>query len=242
MTTINIIIPTFNEEENILPLLKKIIFFLPRAKICVVDDSKNNNIEKILIKNNLNKVLYLRRINKKGRGSAVIFGFKKLFRKNKKQIFIEMDADFSHRPSELKKNLKLFIKNESDLLIASRYINKSKILNWSFSRKILSKLSNFLASKVLDINVTDYTDGFRIYSDNAIKLIIKKCGRIGDGFIVLSEILMVIKVNKLKINETHSIFVNRVRGESSVSLKLILQSLFGLFKLYAIKKKYKLTK
>ena len=236
MTTINIIIPTFNEEENILLLLKRIIFFLPRAKICVVDDSKNNNIEKILLKNKLKKVLYLRRINKKGRGSAVIFGFKKLFKKNKKQIFIEMDADFSHRPSELRKNLKLFIKNESDLLIASRYINKSKIINWSFSRKILSKLSNFLAGMVLDINVTDYTNGFRIYSDDAIKLIIKKCGRIGDGFIVLSEILMVIKVNKLKINETHSIFVNRVRGESSVSFKLILQSLFGLFKLYAIKK------
>ena len=242
MNNVNIIIPTYNEDENILSLLKKIKFFLPNALICIIDDSKNNNIEKILLKHNISKVLYFRRTNKKGRGSAIIFGFKKLFKKNKKQIFIEMDADFSHRPSELKKNIKFFIKKKSDLLISSRYLKKSKIINWSFSRKILSKLSNILARKFLNINVSDYTNGFRIYSNNAIELIIKKCGRIGDGFIVLSEILIVVSVNKLKIDETHSIFVNRVRGESSVSLKLILQSLFGLLKLYTIKKKYKLTK
>jgi dolichol-phosphate mannosyltransferase len=242
MKKINIIIPTYNEDRNILSLIKKIKVHVPHAHVCIVDDSKNNNIEKILNKNNLHKVLYVHRKNKRGRGSAVILGFKKLFKDNKNQIFIEMDADFSHRPSELKKNIRLFTNNQSDLLIASRYLKKSKILNWSFSRKILSKLSNILAKKVLRVDVTDYTNGFRIYSNNAIKLIINKCGNIGDGFIVLSEILVVININKLKINETHSIFVNRVRGESSVNLKLILQSLFGLLKLFTIKKKYKQSK
>ena len=137
----------------------KIKKYLPNAKICIVDDTKKNIIGTILKKNNLHKIIYFHR-KKKGRGSAVIFGLKKLFNKNINQIFIEMDADFSHRPSELKKNIRLFKKNKSDLLIASRYLKKSKILNWSLSRKILSKLSNILAKTILKINISDYTNGF----------------------------------------------------------------------------------
>tara|TARA_B100000787_G_C16146643_1_gene274565 strand:- start:221 stop:949 length:729 start_codon:yes stop_codon:yes gene_type:complete len=242
MSKINIIIPTYNEDENILALIKEIRKYVPDGKICIVDDSKIDTINKILKKNNIRNIIYFHRKNKKGRGSAVIFGFKKLFNKDNNQIFIEMDADFSHRPSELKRNIKLFKKNKSDLLISSRYLKNSKILNWSISRKILSKFSNILAKFILKINITDYTNGFRIYSNNSINLIIKKCGNIGDGFIVLSEILTVIHINNLRINETHSIFLNRVRGESSVNIKLILQSLMGLLKLFVIKKKYNLSK
>lgn len=150
-----------------------------------------------------------------------------------------MDADFSHNPSELKRNIRLFKNKQSDLLIASRYLPKSKIYHWSLFRRIFSKLSNVLAKFILKINVTDYTNGFRIYSKEATKLIVKKCGKIGDGFIVLSEILLILDVNKFKINEISSIFVNRVRGESSVNLKLIVQSFLGLLKLFLIKKKYK---
>ena len=242
MSNISIIIPTYNEDENILALIKEVRKYVPDSKICIVDDSKIDTINKILKKGNIRNIIYFHRKNKKGRGSAVIFGFKKLFNKNNNQIFIEMDADFSHRPSELKRNIKLFKKNKSDLLISSRYLKNSKILNWSMSRKILSKFSNILAKFILNINITDYTNGFRIYSNNSINLIIKKCGHIGDGFIVLSEILMIIDVNNLRIDETDSVFINRVRGESSVNIKLIFQSLLGLLKLYIIKKKYKTSK
>ena len=238
MREINIIIPTYNEELNIVYLIHKIKKFVPEAKICIVDDSKINNVKKILVKNKLNKIIYYHRKNKKGRGSAVIYGFKKLLDKKKNQIFIEMDADFSHRPSELRKNINIFKKNNSDLLIASRYLKESKIINWSVSRQILSKLSNILAKLILKVNVSDYTNGFRIYSSRATNLIIKKCGKIGDGFIILSEILLVIDKNKLQINETKTIFINRVRGESSVNLNLILASFFGLLKLLLIKRKY----
>ena len=150
-----------------------------------------------------------------------------------------MDADFSHNPLELIRNIKLFKKMKSDLLIASRYLPKSKIYNWALSRRVFSKLSNILAKFILKIEVTDYTNGFRIYSKEATKLIVKKCGRIGDGFIVLSEILLILNINSFKINEVSSIFVNRIRGESSVNLKLIIQSFIGLIKLFFIKKNYK---
>ena len=138
-----------------------------------------------------------------------------------------------------KKNIKLFKNQKSDLLISSRYLPKSKIFHWSLSRRIFSKLSNILARIILNIKVSDYTNGFRIYSKNATKLIVKKCGKIGDGFIVLSEILLILDINKFKINEVSSIFINRVRGESSVNLKLIIQSFMGLIKLFFIKRNYK---
>jgi dolichol-phosphate mannosyltransferase len=240
MPEINIIIPTYNEENNISKLLKLIIKKLPNCKITIVDDSKNNNIGIILKKEKFrNDIKYIHRKNSKGRGSAVLFGFKKRLKKNTQQIFIEMDADFSHNPSELKKNIKLFINKKSDLLIASRYLPNSKIFNWSLSRRIFSKLSNILAKTILKINITDYTNGFRIYSKEATKLIVKKCGKIGDGFIVLSEILLILNINKFKIDEVSSVFINRIRGESSVNFKLIVQSLLGLIKLFFIKKNYR---
>ena len=146
-----------------------------------------------------------------------------------------MDADFSHNPAELKEKINFFIKKDLDLLIASRYLKKSKIINWSIQRLVFSKLSNLLASFLLNVGVTDYANGYRLYSRRSVELIIKKCGKIGDGFIVLSEILLTIKLKKFKINELPTIFVNRKRGESSVNLKLVLQSLIGIIKLYFIK-------
>lgn len=240
MISINIIIPTFNEDENIISLLKDIKKNIPTASISIVDDSKNNNMKKILKKNNFDKkIKYFHRINSRGRGSAVLYGFKQLLKKKSNQIFIEMDADFSHKPSELKQNIRLFKKKKFDLLIASRYLPKSRIVNWSLSRKIFSKLSNKLAKAILNIDVKDYTNGFRIYSKKATYLITKKCGKIGDGFIVLSEILLILNINKFKIHEVSTVFVNRKRGESSVNLRLVLQSFIGLIKLFLIKKNYK---
>ena len=240
MSKINIIIPTYNEQKNIKKLVLEIFKILPNCTIVIVDDSKHKKVglalENVSKQNNLK---YIHRKNSRGRGSAVLYGLKNQLTKNSQQIFIEMDADFSHNPSELKRNIKKFIKTKSDLLIASRYLPKSKILNWTLFRSLFSKLSNFLASLLLNIGVSDYTNGYRIYSKNSVKLIIDKCGQIGDGFIVLSEILLVINQNKLKITEIDTIFVNRKRGESSVNLKLIFQSFFGLVKLYFIKKNMK---
>ena len=148
-----------------------------------------------------------------------------------------MDADFSHDPAELKRNINFFFNNSLDLLIGSRYLKRSKIINWSLSRRIFSFLANFLARNLLQIPITDFTNGFRIYSRRSAKKIINNCGKIGDGFIVLSEVLVVLYLNDFKINEIHSKFVNRVRGESSVGFKLILQSFVGLIKIYLKKRK-----
>jgi len=103
-------------------------------------------------------------------------------------------------------------------------------------RRIFSILSNMLARLFLKINIRDFTNGFRFYSIRSAKKIVKNCGNIGDGFIILSEIIVVINNNNFKIKEQSTTFINRKRGESSVNLRLILQSLFGLIKLTFIKK------
>ena len=234
MKKIIIVIPTYNEHENIFKLVKKILKILPKAIIYIVDDTK---YEKFPIKFKEKRIKYFLRINCKGRGSAVLFGLKKALKDKTSYLFLEMDADFSHNPNEIIKNIKIFKKKNLDLLIASRYLPQSKIINWGISRRLLSKLSNFLAKLILNVGLTDHTNGFRIYSRRSVELIVKKCGKIGSGFIILSEILLTIKSKKFTIGETPTIFLNRKRGESSVNTKLIIESLIGLIKLYFIKKR-----
>ena len=235
---IAIIIPTYNEEKNIEKLIKKIRYSIGNVLIVVVDDSNNDKILNIIKKKKLN-ITYFNRGKKLGRGSAVIFGLKKILNKKKIKAFIEMDADFSHDPSELKRNIKYFFDGSLDLLIGSRYLKESKIINWGLSRRIFSYLANFSARNLLQIPIQDFTNGYRIYSRRSVKKIVKNCGKIGDGFIILSEILVELYLNNYKIDEIHSKFVNRTRGESSVNLKLILEAFFGLIKIYIKKRKLK---
>ena len=235
MNNIGIIIPTYNEEENIGKLVESIKSFVPNSEIFIVDDSINDLSKRIL--ENKSFVHYFRRGQKLGRGTAVIFGLNEALKNKSIDTFIEMDADFSHNPNELKEKIMYFKKHKIDMLIASRYTKSSKIMNWSVFRRVFSLLSNFLARLLLKIPCTDYTNGFRFYSKRAAKKVVNECGKIGGGFIVLSEILVVMHSNNFKIDELSTIFVNRKRGESSVSLKLIISSLLGLIKLYFLKKK-----
>ena len=232
MSNIAIVIPTYKEKDNIFKLTNKILKLHPKTRIYVVDDTKDENLKKYF---KSKKIKYFLRKKQKGRGSAVLYGLKKSLKNTTSKIFIEMDADFSHDPKELKSKILFFKKRNLDLLISSRYLKKSKIINWSLQRLLFSKLSNLLARYLLNVGVTDYTNGYRVYSRRSVKLITKKCGKIGDGFIVLSEILLMIKLNNFKIHEVPTIFVNRKRGQSSVNFKLIIQSLIGLIKLYFIK-------
>jgi dolichol-phosphate mannosyltransferase len=231
---IAVIIPALNESENLFKLTTLIKKYI-NSKIIIVDDSISDETEKV-IKKKVN-CYYFRRNKKLGRGSAVLYGIKKALKLKEINLFIEMDADLSHSPQELKRNLNYFINNNLDLLISSRYLKGSKIINWPVSRKIFSHASNLLARFLLSIPITDYTNGFRIYSRRAAKIVIKKSGKIGGGFIILSEILLIIYNQNFKIGEINSKFVNRVRGESSVNVKLIIESFFGLIKLYLLKKK-----
>jgi len=229
-SNITIIIPAYNESDNIKNLIKKIRQNV-KSQIIVVDDS-NDNLTKNILKKIKTNIIYIKRNKKLGRGSAVLEGLKNALKKKEVEIFIEMDADLSHPPSELRRNIKFFNDKNLDLLIGSRYLERSQIINWPVSRRIFSKLANYLARFLLKIPCSDYTNGYRIYSRRAAKKIVEKCGKIGDGFIILSEILLVLYKNNFKIGEIKTKFVNRSRGESSANLKLIIASLIGLVKIF----------
>lgn len=230
--SIGIVIPCYNEEKNIFKLIKQLKKKIKKdCKIIVIDDSKKN------LKIKIRKILYIHRKKKMGRGSAVLQGLKILLNKKKIKYFIEMDADFSHSPNEINNNLKYFDKKKLDLLISSRYLKKSKILNWSITRRILSKLSNILIRFLLKIPVNDFSNGFRVYSRRAVNKIVQKCGRTDSNFIILSEIIMFLYYSNFKISEIKTTFRNRVRGESSVNLCLILKSLYNLFEIFYLNKK-----
>jgi len=163
------------------------------------------------------------------------FAFKNLSFK----YLIEMDADLSHEPNEIISNLNYFLNEDIDLLISSRYLMKSKIINWPLQRKLLSFFANNLAKNILKVPITDYTNGFRIYSNKAAKHVTTNCGKVGDGFIILSEILVQLYYNNFNVKEIESTFVNRTRGESSVTFREIFKSLVGLYKIYKLKNKLK---
>lgn len=237
MAKFSIIIPAYNEHKNLKKISKILInTYKDLESLYIIDDSKTISLDKKFLKK-YKKIKYIHRKKKLGRGSAVLFGLKKAKSKNV-SIYLEMDADFSHPPKQISSLVNFFIKKDLDLLIASRYLKKSKIINWSINRIIFSFLANKLAQFLLKVPVSDYTNGFRIYSLRATNLITKKCGKIGDGFIVLSEILMWIHRMNYKISEKETTFINRVRGESSVGLKEISKSLIGLLKIFIISKFY----
>ena len=226
---ISIIIPIYNEEENIIRLIERIFKIPLKTNIIIVDDSKKPLLKLRKIK----KVQYIFRGKKLGRGSAVLIGIKKALMKKKNKIIIEMDADFSHRPQEIRANIKYFINKRLNFLIASRYLKNSKIINWPMSRHLLSKFSNLLARILLNIPIKDYTNGFRFYDRSAARHIVQKCSKSkSNGFILLSEIAMELYIDKFKIDERPTIFFNRTRGESKASLNEILSSFFGLLRLF----------
>jgi len=170
MKSVGIIIPAYNEKENILKLVQSIRKKL-NCIIIIVDDSPNLETKKIIYKSGIKNLLFFNRGKKSGRGSAVLFGLRKILKIKKKiSCLIEMDADFSHDPSELNKNISFFYKNSLDLLICSRYLKNSKIINWPLSRKILSKLSNILAKLLIGAPVNDYTMDLDSILDVPLKL------------------------------------------------------------------------
>ncbi len=230
-----IVIPTYNEKKNIKILIIKILKIFNNIEIIIVDDSPDQEIKKIL--SEFNTVFYIHREKKLGRGSAVLKGMNYALEKNDFTHLIEMDADLSHNPEEIKKNLNFISENDVDLLISSRYLKESKIINWPLKRKVLSFFANLLAKFFLKVPVKDYTNGFRVYSKNAVKHVVKECGQVGDGFIILSEILVQLYYNNFKVSERPTIFVDRVMGNSNVTLKEILNSLLGLLKVFSIKSK-----
>lgn len=227
---IAIIIPTYNEKQNIEKLVKEILRLNFNIKIIVVDDNSPDKTGEIVKKltEKYRSVKLILRINKRGRGSAVIDGFKEALKDREIDYFFEMDADFSHNPKDIPRFLEKI--KEADVVIGSRYLPNSGIISWPLSRHIFSSIANFYARLILGIPISDYTNGYRCYRRNVLeKIDFKKIT--ATGYIVLSEIAYLIKKAGFKFAEIPVIFVNRKRGKSNLRLKEIIEAFTSVIRI-----------
>lgn len=219
-----IVIPTFNEKTNIAALIKAIRKNLPETYITVVDDNSPDGTAKEVepLTKKDKRLSLVKRKGKGGRGSAVIHGFSEGMKNKKIDRFIEMDADFSHDPEELKKILAAAQK--SDVVLAARYLKGSRIVNWPIQRRVFSFLANRFAKTVLQVPIVDYTNGYRCYSRQVLEKIgLKNLGE--TGYAVLMEMIYLTHKHGFKITQVQTVFVNRRRGQSNTTLKEILNAL-----------------
>lgn len=228
---VTVVIPTYNEAQNLERLTREVRKNIPPGdQIIIVDDNSPDGTGKIadkIAKKDKN-VHVIHRKGKSGRGSAVFEGFR-FAKKFSPSFYIEMDADFSHKPEDIPR---LFAKiNEGhDVVIGSRYLPKSKIENWPLARKIFSKAANLFAKIVLDVPISDYTNGYRIYSKKSADFLLSQ-RLITSGYILLSETAYKLKNKGFTFGEIPIIFVNRKRGHSNTNLKEITDALLGILKI-----------
>ena len=231
---VGFILPAFNEYENIFELLGQIESIFNNKFIIIIDDSTDDRIKKKI--SSKTNIQYVNRQSRLGRGSAVLYGLKTLLQNKEINLFVEMDTDLSSHPNELPNKIRYFLDNKLDLLVSSRYLKDSKIINWPLRRRLFSFFANKFAKFFLKVPISDYTMGFRIYSRKAVNHFVRNCGKVSGGFIMLSEILVELYINNFKIRDIKTTFTNREKGKSSVNFKLVLESLFGLIKLYINKR------
>lgn len=234
-----VVIPSYNEKENIGSLIEELLKVGSAIDVLVVDDNSPDGTSQVVKKSkSFNKRVFLiTRTKKDGRGGAVLDGFRwGLKNKKKYRYFFEMDADFSHKPEEIPGFLQKI--NECDVVIGSRYMKGSDIIGWPLSRKIFSKLANIYARFLLRIPITDYTNGFRLYKRSVLERInfsaIEK-----NGYIVLSEVAFQIHLAGFKIGEIPTVFVNRQRGLSNLTIREITSALHSVFRLSSRRAKIK---
>ena len=227
-----IIIPTYNEAENIEAVIKKVIDLEDKNDILVIDDNSPDGTSEIVenqknIHNN--RVFLINREKKSGLGSAYKEGFKWALENNYSYIF-EMDADMSHDPNEIK-NLKIqLIQNKYDVVVGSRYIEGVSVVNWPLSRIFLSYAANLYVRIITGMPIKDATSGFVGYTKNALSSI--ELSEIKfNGYAFQIEMKFKLWKKNFKLKEHQIIFVNRKLGKSKMNHSIILEAIFGVIKL-----------
>ncbi|WP_291100656.1 MULTISPECIES: polyprenol monophosphomannose synthase [unclassified Empedobacter] len=226
-----VIIPTYNEKENIEAIIRAALAADGAFDVLIVDDSSpdgTNDIVKRLIPE-FNGRLHLEiRTTKDGLGRAYVHGFKWALANNYEYIF-EMDADFSHNPNDLPR-LYQALADGADLAIGSRYSNGVNVVNWPMNRVLLSYFASKYVSIITRLPVHDATAGFVGYRANVLKsLDLDKIQFKGYGFQI--EMKYKTWIKKFKLKEVPIIFTDRTLGESKISSDIIGEAVFGVISL-----------
>jgi dolichol-phosphate mannosyltransferase len=221
---ITVVIPTYNEAEN-LPRLVSVLFSLPLdLSVLVVDDNSTDgtgDLAESLAKEHPGRVAVIHRAGKLGLRSAYIEGFHKAFELGAEAV-VQMDADFSHDPHVIKEMAKRI--ESSDVVIGSRYVKGGSLdEHWPLWRKGLSAFGNFYARTILNFPLRDVTTGFRMWRRNALQGM--PLDRIrSNGYIFLVEMAYVAFLMGYRITEVPIYFADRRWGKSKMSLKIQLEA------------------
>ncbi|WP_299106411.1 polyprenol monophosphomannose synthase [uncultured Tenacibaculum sp.] len=227
-----VIIPTYNEKENIEAIIKATFNQEKDFDILIVDDNSPDGTATIVekLQNEFPQRLFLEnRKEKNGLGRAYIHGFKWAIEKGYDYI-IEMDADFSHNPNDLIRLYECCVKEGADVAIGSRYSVGVNVVNWPMSRVLLSYFASKYVRLITRIPIHDTTAGFVCYRRNVLETIqLDKIEFVGYAF----QIEMKYKAwkHKFNIKEVSVIFTDRVLGESKLSSGIIKEAIFGVIKM-----------
>lgn len=247
MSKINslIIIPTYNESDNIIDLINEIFLLDEDFHILVVDDNSSDKTASIVdekIKTSGDKLFILKRKSKLGLGSAYSDGYKWALSKistnngieyDKKCVYdsvYTMDADFSHNPRDLLRMKVFLTENGMDLVIGSRYKTGVNVVNWPIQRVLLSYFGSWYARFITRVPIMDLTSGFVGYKINVIKDIMSK-GIEFNGYAYQIEMKFKAYVLNYKLYEIPIIFTDRTKGESKMNKSIIPEAVFGLLKM-----------
>ena len=226
-----VIIPTYNEKENIEKITRKVFSLEGGYHILVIDDGSPDgtaSIVKNLQEEFPGRLFLLERSGKLGLGTAYLTGFKWALDKGYDYIF-EMDADFSHDPNDLDR-LYAACKDGADLSIGSRYCDGVSVVNCPIGRIIMSYFASVYVRKMLRANIRDFTAGFKCYTRKVLEAIdLDKVSMHGYGFQI--EMKDTAWKKGFKIKEVPVIFVNRKEGTSKMSSGIFGEAFWGVIKL-----------
>lgn len=219
-----VVLPTYNESENIERVLRRIHEALPHAGVLVVDDGSPDGTADMAerIGRELGKVDILRRARKSGLGSAYRDGFAWGLHHGYDTL-IEMDSDLSHDPGALPE-LVAPLGDGADLVVGSRYMKGGSIPQWRLHRRLLSQGGNIYSSAVLGLHVTDSTSGFRAYSADILRKIDLQSVR-ADGYGFQIEMVHEVLEAGGTVTEIPIRFVDRVEGKSKMSAHIVVEAM-----------------
>lgn len=238
MTSLGIVIPTYNEAANVAPLLNSIKKHTRKIKgtrflITIVDDNSPDGTSRIVKKiakniNNSNfKISVLDRIEKNGYGKACIEGMENVINK-RVDLVMSMDADLSHNPKYIKNFLNA--SREHDLIIGSRYVLGGSTPDWPLLRKTLSRYGNYYARLFLNNEISDYTGGFNLYSTRLLQDTgLHNIKSNGYGFLI--ELKYKASMKAKSIYQVPIVFHDRQHGKSKIPKSTLIKNLFLVPKL-----------
>lgn len=227
-----IIIPTYNEIDNIEAIIRKTMSVLPVFHILIVDDGSPDGTAdtvKVLQKEFPERLFLIERQGKLGLGTAYLTGFDYAL-KNGYQLIYEMDADFSHDPESLPDLRAAILEEGNDMAIGSRYVTGVNVVNWPMGRVLMSFFASKYVQFITGMPINDATAGFKCYSRRVLETIkLDKIRFVGYAF----QIEMKFKAWKygFKIKEVPIIFTDRTRGTSKMSKRIFKEAFFGVIQL-----------